>query len=228
MRNMVKASLLLLCTQTFSAPGLHYPALNFEYGMAMDYFDCNDEKPVTSDMQQAMYKKIPEFQQFWADNGPELLEQVVAIFGKALEENHQNIHVGLILCQKKGSFSFPFIVNAARYFSSADREAYPLTDFTYTVFHLMLHRFLWQNYPELDVQSSLLQHYKNESPTVRQNLHLQSIIKQVFMNLHKENELQALINDSASYTDPGYSRAWFIINNETGHQAFINELLAYQ
>jgi hypothetical protein len=227
-RNLIKASLLLLCTHAFSAQTFQYPELNFEYGIALDYFDCASEKPITEEMWQAMYKKIPEFKQVWMENGPKLLEQVSSLFGKPLEDNHKDVNVGLILCHKKGSFSFPFIVDASPYFATADREAYPLSDFTHTVFHMMLHRFLWQNYTELDSQSNLLHTYEKESLTVRQNLHLQAIIKHVFLALHKEKELQEIIDDSAKYKDPGYRRAWNIINNETGHQAFINELLNYQ
>jgi hypothetical protein len=66
--------------------------------------------------------------------------------------------------------------------------------------------------------------YKSEEPIVKNHLHLMAVMKMVYLKLGREAQLQQIIETDSKIDNPGYQRAWQIVNEIEGHHAFVQEL----
>jgi hypothetical protein len=88
------------------------------------------------------------------------------------------------------------------------------------VFHELLHTYVIGALG----QSALLGKYKDEEPIVKAHVHLMAVMKTVYLKLNREEQLQQIIERDSANDNPGYKRAWQIVNDLEGHQAFVQEL----
>ena len=218
------AGTLLFIAQGLVAQTIPLPNVYFEVAGSLDLYACHAKTPVTEDMLQTLLTKLPEFEQTWREYGPNLVQTVTDLTGHGFEPGHNELNVALFLCNDKGSLVYPALINVVPYFEGSQVK-FPKQVFTATVFAIMTHRFLMQNYPTLEHHSKLLQQYENETDTVKGSLHVHAMMKYAYLLLHKEADLEDVIKSWAQFTDPGVARAWDIINNETGYQPFIDEIL---
>ena len=73
--------------------------------------------------------------------------------------------------------------------------------------------------------SPLLAKYQSEEPLVKAHLHLLAIMKMVYLKLDRAEHLQQIIARDSANDNPGYRRAWQIVNDLEGHEAFVQELM---
>jgi len=225
MKRWIAGSLLFCVTQGVMAQTHALPTVYFEAAGSLDLFACHAQTPVTESMLDKLVKRVPEFEQTWQEYGPNVLQIITDLTQHTFESEHQELNVGLFLCNDKGSLAFPALVNIVPYFG-ASKADFPKQVFTATVLDVMLIRFLNQNYPTLMEESALLQRYENESNMVKHSLHVFALLKYAYLVLHKEADLDDVIKSSAEFTDPGVARAWDIISRETGYQPFVDEILS--
>jgi len=67
-------------------------------------------------------------------------------------------------------------------------------------------------------------HYLN-GYVVKNHLHLMAIMKMVYLKLDREEQLKQIIEKDHEIDNPAYGRAWQIVNDIEGHQAFVQELM---
>ena len=67
-------------------------------------------------------------------------------------------------------------------------------------------------------------HAQNEPILVQTHLHLMAVMKQVYLKLGRSEQLKEIIARDSAAPNPAYRRAWQIVNDIEGHQAFVAEL----
>ena len=98
----------------------------------------------------------------------------------------------------------------------------PLFLFSAVVFHELLHTYVLGALPQ--GTSALLEKYKSEEPVVKNHLHLMAVMKLVYLKLNREEQLQQIIEKDRALGTPAYGRAWQIVNDLEGYEAFVQEL----
>jgi hypothetical protein len=219
------AGTLLFCVAQGLAQSSPLPKVYFESAGSLDLYACHAEAPVTEDMLDILVAKVPEFEHTWQAYGPDALKVITNLTGHEFEPGHNELNIGLFLCNDKGSLAFPALVNVVPYFDNT-RVQFPKQVFTETVLAIMMIRYMMHHYPNLEKHSKLLQRYENESDMVKNHLHIDAMIKYAYLALHKEDDLEEAIKAASKFKNPGVARAWEIINNEIGYQPFIDEILA--
>jgi hypothetical protein len=72
--------------------------------------------------------------------------------------------------------------------------------------------------------SKLIEKYAHEPVVVLTHLHLTALMKQVYLKLGRAELLREIVVGDSAAEDPAYRRAWEIVNDIEGHEAFVNEL----
>lgn len=126
----------------------------------------------------------------------------------------------LTVCSSTGTMSTPLFINVRQYLGGAKHPA-PQGDFSEKLFHELMH-----HYVIAAVKNSALRHkYENEPPIVLNHLHVMALEKLVLTRLGKTDELKFVEEEYRTDTDPAfYKRAWEIVNDVEGYEAFIKEL----
>ncbi len=121
------------------------------------------------------------------------------------------------------SMSRPLLINVRPFLDGpTQQKPRPMFLFSAVVFHELLHTYVMGALPQ--GQSTLLARYKSEELTVQHHLHLMAVMKMVYLKLDREAQLQQIIEKGSASDNPGYRRAWQIVNDIEGHQAFVQEL----
>ncbi len=89
-----------------------------------------------------------------------------------------------------------------------------------TVFHELMHHYT----PRVYSSSALYKKYAKESSIVLSHLHVAAIEKLVLTKLGKADLLKLVDQTYRNSPIAGYKRAWEIVNDIEGHEAFIKEL----
>jgi len=166
---------------------------------------------------QETTRRLPEFQALWDKEGPRYLAVTFAEIGHRFR--YGEMQAVLTVCPV-ATMSMPLMINVRNHLSSAEKPA-PWEDFAETVFHELMHHYVSPVY----AVSALKTKYANEPPTTLYHLHVMALEKLALLKLGKTDELKYL--DQLYRTDPppaSYKRAWEIVNDIEGYEAFIKEL----
>ena len=120
--------------------------------------------------------------------------------------------------------STPLIINGRLFLSSPD-ETKPLA-----IVSLLYNRFprkiLHTHLPPLYAGKIplLLAKYKDETPVSPESSSPPLVMKHIFLNWAREQQLSEIITMDSSGNDPSYARAWEIVNKIEGYEPFLKEL----
>lgn len=170
-------------------------------------------------------------QQLWIDEAANRLEEFQALWDKegtvymrtALEEIgvpflYREMQATLTVCDLS-SMSSPLLIYVRNFLPSSEKPQ-PLWAFAEIVFHEVMHTYVRDVY---DI-SPLRKKYDSEPPVVLNHVHLMALEKLVLEKLQKKEMLEWIDNRYRNRFPPMYKRAWEIVNDIEGHEAFINEL----
>jgi hypothetical protein len=210
---------LVIATYAFGEPYPRVP-LVFRYIP----FDQSCERWRNAHIEPQWYAelktKIKAFQDYWDQEAPLLLATTIAEIHKPFR--YTEMIATLTLCPIP-SMSRPLLINVRPFLDgSTQQQPRPMFLFSAVVFHELLHTYVIGALPQ--GQSALLERYKSEEPVVKNHLHLLAIMKTVYLKLDREEQLQQIIARDSANDNPGYKRAWQIVNDIEGHQAFVQEL----
>jgi hypothetical protein len=165
-------------------------------------------------------RRVNEFQAAWDQNGVKYLQIAFKEIGLPFPYTEMQ---ATLTVSSVASTSTPLIINVKSFLSSAEKPA-SISVFPIILFHELMHTYL-----RGVVDSSLLRKkYAAESFMTLNHLHLMALEKFVLLKSGDTATLKWLDRDyrTNAYTNfpPDYKRAWEIVNDKEGHEAFINEL----
>ncbi len=137
-----------------------------------------------------------------------------------LDFPYREMQATLTVCLP-ASTSIPLIVEVNEFLPTAQKPA-PAWEFSEIVFHELMHIYVR---PVL-AHSALMKKYQNEAPTTRYHLHVMATEKMTLLKLNRLDNLKTIDHEYRTDPDPAYKRAWEIVNDIEGYQAFIGELKA--
>jgi hypothetical protein len=168
---------------------------------------------------QEVRVKVRSYQDFWDKEAPLLLGTTVSEIGKPFRR--KEVEAVLTLCTVS-SMSIPLLINVRRFMDGpTQRKPQPMHMFSALVFHELLHTYIG-HYSSL--KSSLIEKYKSEQPIVLTHLHVMATMKHVYLKLGRAEQLGEIIAWDSAADDPAYRRAWQIVNDVEGYEAFVKEL----
>jgi hypothetical protein len=162
-------------------------------------------------------RRAPEFQAMWDREGPAYLSATFDEIG--LPFPYTEMQAAITVCPGVRSMSTPLMLNVTRYLSSAKTRD-PDWLFVETVYHELMHTYVRR----VNANSVLRKKYAAEAPVVLNHLHVMALEKFALLKLGKTDELTRVGVDYETLLPPPYKRAWEIVNDIEGHQAFVNEL----
>ena len=211
----------VLVTAT-NAFGEQYPHVQLVFGYVP--FDQSCERWRNTKIEPQWYEelktKIKALQDYWDQEAPMLLEATIAEITKPFR--YKEMLATLTLCPIQ-SMSRPLLINIRPFLDGpTQQQSRPLFLFSALVFHELLHTYVIEaRSPGI---SALLERYKSEEPVVKNHLHLMAVMKMVYLKLGREEQLQQIIEKDRDIGNPAYGRAWQIVNDIEGHDAFVHEL----
>src|SRR5215216_5854111 len=129
----------------------------------------------------------------------------------------------LTVCPSVSSKSDPLLLNVRLWMSGAEMPQ-PLWVFSLLTYHELMHHYV----RPILTSSELLKKYPAEPPATRQHLHVLALEKLALVKLGKQAELKYWDAEYRSgyfaQSLPAYKRAWEIVNDIEGYEAFIREL----
>jgi len=118
--------------------------------------------------------------------------------------------------------SMPLMINVRSFLATAQNPA-PPEFLSEAVFHELMHHYV----SPVFATSALRKKYEKEPSVTLYHLHVMALERFALLKLGKTTELKYL--DYLYRTDPApsyYKRAWEIVNDIEGYEAFIKELKA--
>ncbi len=221
MKRVLGMVFFLLVTATW-VWGESYPHVPLVFGYVP--FDQSCERWRTTKIEPQWYEelktKITMLQDAWEHEAPLLLGTTITEIHKPFR--YTEMLATLTLCPIP-SMSRPLLINVRAFLDGpTQQQPRPLFLFAAVVFHELLHTYVIGVLPR--GQSALLEKYQSEEPLVKNHLHLMAIMKLVYLKLDRAEQLQQIIARESAYDNPGYRRAWQIVNDLEGHDAFVQEL----
>jgi hypothetical protein len=160
-----------------------------------------------------------EFQGAWDNLGPRLMKAVLGEVG--LKYPYVEMQATLTLCALgTGGTSSPLLMYAEPYVRTVNRR--PMWLFAEQLFHEIMHTYTRQVYG----RSPLREKYSSEPVGVLNHLHVLALEVLALRKNAMPDELKYI---DALYRRPeqaDYKRAWELVNDIEGHEAFIKELQA--
>lgn len=197
------------------------PKLFFEYSWLYDSV-CGSipKKEIHPAWAEEAKEREREFAETWEQDGPVFFHKIFEIFGLGFKR--KELTATLSACPSP-SYSHPLILNVTRFLKSfmGDQPVLSREHFVELVFHELLHNWLVDNRPE---SSPLLEKYKDENPQVRSHLHLMAIQIMVYQELKRDDLIRMIEDIYKNKRPPPYGRAWQIVMEIEGIEAFIREL----
>jgi hypothetical protein len=205
-----------------NACGEPYPHVHLVFGYVP--FDQSCERWRNTQIEPQWYeelqRKIKTLQDYWDQEAPLLLGTTVAAINKPFR--YTEIIATLTLCPIQ-SMSRPLLINIRPFLDGpTQQQPRPLFLFAALVFHELLHTYVIGARPP--GPSALLERYQSEDPVVKNHLHLMAVMKIVYLKLGREAHLQQIIERDRAMGHPAYGRAWQIVQDIQGHDAFVQEL----
>ena len=202
---------------------LKAPTLYFSYSYLYDSI-CGQAPGRTVDeaWSQETDEKTSQFESWWLAEEPALTGKLFEIYGKGFKR--KELTATLSACPGSSSTSDPLVLVVNRYLKTympkfpAETQGFKFAD---QVFHELLHNWLEEN---LVRPTPLLEKYKDEAQIVKNHLHLMAMQKEVYLSLKRDDLLNWLEIQYSRGSDPGYRRAWDIVNRLEGFQAFSAEV----
>ena len=206
-----------------SALGEQYPHVQLVFGYIP--FDQSCEQWRNTKIERQWYEelktKIKAFQDYWDQEAPLLLATDISAINKPFQ--YQEMLATLTLCPIR-SMSRPLLINVRPFLDGpTQQKPRPMFLFSALLFHELLHTYVIGALPQ--GKSALLERYKSEEPVVKNHLHLMAVMKMVYLKLDREEQLKQIIEKDHEIDNPAYGRAWQIVNDIEGHQAFVQELM---
>ena len=170
-------------------------------------------------------RRLPEFQEIWAKEGPRLLKTAQEITGQPFR--YEEAIAVLQVCEEQQTgISHPLLINAKWFLEAYDGKyrTHPLWRETFVelMFHEILHRYirdaLGPGEGEPFRSTKLMQRYSNEQLMTRTHLHLFAIERAVYNRVGR-NEIIGMTRDYGKEW-PAYVRAHQIVD-ELGAEAVL-------
>jgi hypothetical protein len=214
------ACVLVTATGAF---GEQYPHVQLVFGYVP--FDQSCERWRNTKIEPQWYEelktKIKAFQDFWDHEASMLLATTIAVINKPFP--YKEMLATLTLCPIQ-SMSKPLLINIRPFLDGpTQQKPRPMFLFSALLFHELLHTYVIGAHSQ--GASALLGRYKHEDSTVKNHLHLMAVMKMVYLKLDREEQLQQIIKRDSEIDNPAYRRAWQIVNEIEGHDAFVQELM---
>lgn len=167
---------------------------------------------------QAAVQKRPEFQTQWDSEGPAYMNTALSEIG--LDFPYHEMQATLTVCLP-ASTSIPLVVEVNEFLPTAKRLT-PAWKFSEILFHELMHTYVRPVF----AHSALMKKYQNETATTKYHLHVMAVEKMTLLKLNRLDDLKTIDYEYRNGPDSAYKRAWEIVNDIEGHQAFIEELKA--
>ncbi|WP_276371767.1 hypothetical protein [Chryseolinea sp. H1M3-3] len=174
------------------------------------------QKPVEKSSIDEAASRLGEFQDLWDKDGALFMETALQEVGVPFP--YREMQATLTVCDLS-SVSSPLIINVKGFLSSAVNQ-HPLWAFPEIVFHEVMHTYVRNVY---DI-SPLRKKYASEPPVVLNHLHEMALEKMILVKLNRGELLNWVDNRYRNLFPPVYKRAWEIVNDIEGYEAFIDEL----
>jgi hypothetical protein len=207
-----------------AADARDYPAVSVDYFALFDRACAEMAKqPVDEPALRETEARLAEFRTQWAGDEAALLGSVVAVTGVAFR--FAETRAALVSCGFQ-SISLPLLVNVRPYLGAASgAKPAPMSDFSNTVFHEVLHRYVADSIRALPGSTTpLLKKYATEHPAVRNHMHLFAIERLVYRKVGRETELEASIEVENTLRGATNLRRARTIVAEEGAEALVREL----
>jgi hypothetical protein len=176
------------------------------------------QKPVEKSAIDETANRLGELQDLWDKDGALFMETALREVGVPFP--YSEMQATLTVCDLS-SVSSPLIINVRGFLSSAVNQ-HPLWAFPEIVFHEVMHTYVRNVY---DI-SPLRKKYASEPPVVLNHLHEMALEKMILVKLNRTELLNWVDNRYRNLFPPVYKRAWEIVNDIEGYEAFIDELKA--
>jgi hypothetical protein len=173
-------------------------------------------KPVKQEDMDELSARLGEFQAIWDKEGSIYLQTVLKETGRTFPWQH--VEATLTACDFP-SMSSPLIIYTKSFLSSASNP-HSISAFPIVVFHELMHIFL----RSVDDSSSLKKKYVMESPITLGQLQVMALEKFVLLKLGRQDIIKWLDTRYRTRFSPEHRRAWEIVNDVEGSEAFIEEL----
>lgn len=197
------------------------PKLFFEYSWLYDA-NCavTPERKIDPAWAAEARARTADFEKTWTKSGPVFFGKVFEIFQVGFKR--KELTATLSVCPAP-SYSNPLVLNVTRYLKSymGDKPVRSDDSFADLVTHELLHTWLVENFKW---RSPLIEKYQAEESTVRNHLHLMAMQKYIYTELERADLLAMIDKQYRNIPSPAYNRAWQIVSDIEGHEAFIAEL----
>ena len=212
--------ILIFSFQSFaSAPAA--PKLFFEYSWLYDQ-NCavTEERKIDPAWASEAQEKTQDFVDIWEKKGPILFGKVFELFGFGF--SRKELTATLSVCPAP-SYSNPLVLNVTRFLKSYMKDKPVRSDdaFADLVFHELLHTWVREN---VSFPTPLDNKYQNEERVVRNHLHLMALQAHIYTALKRDDLVQMIDQQYRNMPAPAYNRAWKIVKDIEGVEAFIREI----
>jgi hypothetical protein len=222
MRKTVVCLCLIGCVSLQArAEQLSHPKIFIEYGSSLDLQIC--PHGIADVVLNEVNSRIPELQALWQSYEDDLLGATTELVRKPFLRKEETV-TGLA-CPTLKAQAEPILIPIWPFLSSAT-NGHPFDQrfFIGETIHELLHRYIDGILGGMNPSTPLLNKYAGENLLVRRHLHVDAVQKAVYLRLGRTNEINAIIANDAKYFGPDYARAWEIVNQIEGFDAFIEEL----
>jgi len=217
---------LLFLLASGRAQAADYPDVPFEYSQIFNS-TCAEitKQPIDAAAVTELENRLDSFREQWRKEAPQLLGTTVKLTKARFQ--FRETKAALSLCFGFPSISLPLIINMRFYLKSlrGDKAA-PMTRFSATVFHEVLHRYVNDRIETLPGKTTpLLTKYRDEPQVVQNHLHVGAIMKAVYAKLGREKDLEedSAVEQTLRRSAPAIKRAQEIVDKE-GAENFISEI----
>ena len=218
MKLLFPLALTLIAQIAFCGEG--YPEVHMNYGYIPFDRSCSDltDYQIRPAEIEELTGRVAEFQAAWNAQGPALLGAVIEETGKPFLQCE--MRATMTLCHYR-SMSHPLLLNMRRFLrSTGEGEPRSMSLFVGLVFHELLHTYVVDHLNK----SPLAEKYSEEPGSVISHIHLNALMKMAYLKLGLQEELACIIEKDNMLGRPIYKRAWEIVNQIEGHEAFVAEL----
>ena len=216
---LVACTLSLSIVPAFSHEG-DFPEIDIDFSGLIEFGICErfSGSPVESDAIDELVNRLDEFAEYWADRGPRLLLETVAVTGQpfSFHERQAILH----LCPGITSMSMPLLINVRAFIEAIDEETRPMWLYVSIVYHEVLHHYLVNSFR--DSFDWVLGEFSAEPPVVRNHLILMALEHRVYSRLGLTAEL-AELRDFYMASEL-HGRALAIVD-EKGVEYFLEQIL---
>lgn len=160
--------------------------------------------------------RLGEFQAIWDKEGSIYVQTLLKETGRTFP--WQEVEATLTACDFP-SMSSPLIIYTKSFLSSASKP-HPVSAFPIVVFHELMHIFL----RSVGDSSSLKKKYVSEPSLTLGQLQVMALEKFVLLKLGRLDIIKWLDTRYRTRFSPEHRRAWEIVNDVEGCDAFIEEL----